>query len=201
PGATGAAGAMGPAGAQGPAGPAGAQGPQGEAGPVGPAGPQGEPGLVGERGPAPTIRVRQTLNDAGTYIRGSLPSAPVEVTVVATDRMPAGNYMVWAKTRLRGTSYTFGASPEAWRQARCILRGYGSDGSVAFEDAGAVYPDVDSTVAVVGGVSFPAAGNGAGITFDLRCSMTGYEVDVHPGDARIVAMEVSSVAIETGPPH
>lgn len=104
------AGAEGPAGPQGPEGPAGPQGPEGPPGPQGPQGPAGPAGPEGSRGPQGPAGPRGEVGPSNGFSKHSPTGNPGIVnlpfddffgTTVEEMTLPAGNFIVWAKTNLR----------------------------------------------------------------------------------------------------
>jgi hypothetical protein len=123
---TGAAGTPGPQGGQGPqgpqgstglqgsGGPQGATGSQGPAGPPGPEGPAGPEGQPGPPGPSGGSSAREVYRDGDQALPDN-----VEVTVATMSNVPAGAYVVFAKTTLVQTGVSGGAAVNAY--TRCTL--------------------------------------------------------------------------------
>jgi hypothetical protein len=99
----GARGDTGPIGAQGPQGSPGAPGPAGSEGPRGPEGATGPQGLQGQRGPSDAFFFH-TAGPTGTVLPpvGDVPT----MTVVGNLQLPAGKYIVTAKTVADVTALT-----------------------------------------------------------------------------------------------
>ena len=111
----GARGAEGPQGLQGLAGPQGATGPQGSRGAEGPAGPQGLTGAqgpagpqgpAGTPGPAGSSNAREVHRDADVNLPGA-----TDVTLATMSNVPAGSYVVIAKTVIVQLSGGAGGAP------------------------------------------------------------------------------------------
>src|SRR5918992_823934 len=141
PGADGANGAQGPRGREGGQGPQGPQGPQGSSGAEGPAGPQGATGSQGPAGPAGPEGPAGPPGPSGgssareVYRDGdqTLPDN-VEVTVATMSNVPAGAYVVYAKTTVVQTAVSGGAAVNAY--TRCTLNAGGPSTDYAETELG-----------------------------------------------------------------
>ena len=107
----------------GPQGPAGAGGPQGATGPQGPTGPQGATGPQGPTGPRGPSSATEVYRDADVTL-----ALNTDVTVATLASLPAGSYVIFAKTTVMQTATSGGRGADQY--TRCTLNGLPSANTI-----------------------------------------------------------------------
>lgn len=185
-GATGSQGTQGPQGLPGTAGPRGLTGPPGQRGPQGPTGapgPRGPQGLTGATGPQGPAGPSNTFATAAEGFTAFL--SPSSLSTVMSKTVPAGNYVISAKTDLENAS-------AGVRVAMCELavpsgpiaatRSYAALG--AYGDAG--YAE---TVALDGTVTVAST-----TPVSIQCEGAGSNGDVAAGnDSELTLIQVGAI--------